>query len=135
MNQCFVHAVVGVLSVLFFLLAASSGITTLIILSRLDTEQQVFKQLLELRFKFGVIYLAIGTLLLLLAFVLGVTKGDGFGVKGITTLLLLIYATSLPFLVRRNQKAMSVHMIIVALLSLLNILVGNVIFTGFHDFL
>lgn len=135
MSQCFVHAVIGVLSVLFFLLAASSGITTLLILTRLKDSQPAFRQLLELRFKFGVIYLAVGTVLLLVAFVLGVSRGAGFGAKGVTSLILLAYATSLPFFARRNRKTMSIHMIVVAVLSLLNMLVGNVIFTGFHDFL
>lgn len=136
--RCFIHSAIGVFSVLFFLLAASSGVTALIIMNKFEKDNPLYA-VIAIRLKFGVAYAAIGTLLLLLAFVLGITKA-GFGnAKAVSSFILLFFATSLPFIgnlkSEENYRRTAIFLIILGVLSVLNMAVGNLIFTGFHNYL
>ncbi|MCX7831757.1 MAG: hypothetical protein N2440_02525 [Actinobacteria bacterium] len=137
-TSCFVHSLAGVFSVLFFLLASSSGATALIVMKKFKEDDPIYKAV-EVRLKFGVAYIMIATLLLLLAIVLGVGKSGAMNIKFLTSFLLLIYSTSIPFVSnlksKKNYIRLSYLLLFSGLLSILNLLVGNVFFTSFHNYL
>lgn len=137
-TACFVHSLAGVFSVLFFLLASSSGATALIVMRKFKDDDPIYKAV-EVRLKFGVAYVMVGTLLLLLAIVLGVSKSGFNNLKFVSSFLLLAYSTSIPFIAnlknKKNYNRLSYLLLFSGPLSILNMLVGNVIFTSFHNYL
>lgn len=137
-TSCFIHSLAGVFSVLFFLLASSSGLTALIVMRKFEEKDPIY-QAIAIRLKFGVAYLAIGTLLLLLAVVLGISKAGVFHLKFATSFILLLYNTSIPFISslkkKENYKLVSYLLLASGPLSVLNLLIGNFIFTSFHNYL
>lgn len=137
-TRCFVHSVLGVFSFLFFLLASTSGITALLIMRKFKKEDPIYS-VIGIRLKFGIAYAAIGTLLLLAAFVLGVSKAGFFNPKAISSFILLIMGTGLPFLrplkTEKDFRRISIYLILLGVLSILNFAVGNFILTTFHNYL
>jgi|GEM_PF-4518120 len=136
-SSCFIHSVAGIFSVLFFWLGTASGITALLVIHRFK-EDDPFYQAVVVRLRFGIAYSAIGSLLLLLAIILGVFKAGVVNVKAGTSFLLFIYATSIPFiskLKRSELRKIALLLVFLGPLSTLNLLVGNFLFTSFHNFL
>lgn len=136
-SSCFIHSIAGIFSVLFFWLSTASGITTLLVMRRFK-EDDPFFQAVVVRLKFGIAYSAIGSLLLLVALVLGVSRAGAVNIKAGTTFLLFIYSTSIPFISRLNKselKKIALLLVFLGPLATLNLLVGNFIFTSFHNFL
>jgi hypothetical protein len=136
--SCFIHSVLGVFSLLFFLLASTSGITVLLIMKKFKKEDPIYA-VIGIRLKFGIAYAAIGTLLLLVAFVLGVSKAGFLNPKALSSFILLAAGTGLPFLrPLKNEKdfrRLSIFLIVLGILSILNFTVGNFFFTSFHNYL
>lgn len=137
-TSCFVHSVAGVFSVLFFWLATTSGLTALIVMRKFKEDDPIY-QAVAIRLKFGVAYLSIGVILLLVAIVLGTVKSGIFNVKFLTSFVVLLYNSSIPFIAglkNRNRSRLLAHLLLFSgPLSFLNLLVGNFVFTSFHNFL
>lgn len=137
-TSCFVHSVAGVFSVLFFWLATTSGLTAIIVMRKFKEDDPIY-QAVAIRLKFGVAYLSIGVILLLIALVLGTLKSGVFNVKFLTSFIVLLYNSSIPFLAnlknRERFRFLAYLMLFSGPLSFLNLLVGNLVFTSFHNFL
>lgn len=137
---CYLHALLAVFGVIFLLLSGFSSAFIKFITRKRPKDDEILKPVMELRFKFDIAYFGIGTVLLLIAYILGTSK-EGFGsAKAITTLIVLIYNFSVPaisgFFPKERKRELTEYLFIVsACLIFLNIFVGNLIFTGFHKFL
>jgi hypothetical protein len=136
-STCFLHAVTGIFAVLFFWLASASGLTAILAMKRLSSEDPLY-QVVIARLKFGAVYSVLGTLLLLITLILGVSKVGVFHLKTATTLILLFYALSLPFvasLKKGETGKLAFLLTLLGPLATLNLLIGNFVFTSFHNFL
>ncbi len=137
---CYLHALLAVFAVIFLLLSGFSSAFIKIIARKKSMNDEILKPVMELRFKFDVAYFGIGTVLLLIAYILGTLK-EGFGsAKAITTLFVLIYNFSVPAISglfpKESKRELTEYLFIISgFLIFLNIFVGNLIFTGFHKFL
>ncbi len=138
LKTCFIHSLTGVFSVLFFLLSAASGLTALLIIKKIGKDHPLYKAI-EIRLKFGVAYSAVGTILLLITIILGSMKAGVSNPKAISSFLLFVYASSIPFSGNiKNEKSYSRlawMLIILGILGLLNTMIGNAFFTSFHDYI
>lgn len=141
-NVCFVHAVFGLLGVLFLTLSAFGS--AFMIFARKkhikDNSLQLLNPVFEMRYKFDAVYFGIGTTFLLIAYVIGLLK-EGFGSpKSISTIILLLFNFSVPIISRiapiEKKRTFTEFLFLIAgALAILNVFVGNVFFTSFHNFL
>lgn len=137
-STCFIHSLTGIFSVLFFLLSSASGLTALIVFRKFKETDPIY-QAIGIRLKFGIAYMLAGTLLLLITIVLGVLKAGISNPKFVSSFILLAYVTSIPFLtnLKKKENYTKVAYLLISLgpLSVLNIFIGNAVFTSFHNFL
>lgn len=142
-SACFWHAALGVFSVLFYALAGAGTLFGRYLERRVgarEVDPELVRPLVDLRFRFDAAYFGVGTMLLLAAFLIGVAREGMAGPKAFTTAALLAYALAVPLVGRavpfeRRRRVVEAAFVAGAALALLNALVGNFVFTGFHDFL
>lgn len=137
---CYIHALFAVFGVLFLILSGFSSAFTKFITRKRSKDDELLKPLLMLRFKFDAAYFGIGTFLLLVAYILGVSREGFNSAKAVSTLLVLLYNFSVPavsvFLPKEKRRELTEYLFILSgVLAFLNIFVGNLIFTSFHKFL
>lgn len=141
-SSCTAHAIIGVIGTLLLILSGSGGFAGILItrkISKLGKQVEAFEKLFSLRFTFNVAYHSIGTFLLLVAYVLGVIK-DGMGSpKAISTLTLIIICLLvlpiLGFFKERAKLVANILFLTVGVFAIINIFIGNFVFTSFHNFL
>ena len=143
-SLCFWHAALGIFSLLFFVLAGAGTVFGLYLEGRVRAKNasdlELVRPIVDLRFKFDAAYFGIGTILLFATFLMGVYRA-GFGnPKSYSTLFVLAYAVLLPAVARlvpqpKRRRVVEVGFFLGAVLALLNVTVGNLWLTSFHNYL